>query len=899
MNPGAPARHDAGGYRLLLRLAPRRLRERHGREMEAVFCDHLARARHRGRVAAAVVWCHAAADIASSIPRELVHQWRRRGRVGLPPERRSMMIGSDLRYAWRSLNHQRFGSLLVIGMLALGIGSTVAVFSLVNGLFLRPFPFPEPERLVYVNEAAPKWNLEITGINYHDYAQWRRDQRVFEAIALYDPRSFNLATEGGADRMEGASVTMDFMKVLGLQPVIGRMFTQEEDSPKGPLVTLIGEAVWRERFGARPDVLGKELKLNSRTYTIIGVLPKAAEFPGGVRLWVPMQGNPNVHEQNYTYEGLARLKPGVTLEQANADLVRTQQVIFDTRDKERVVTPFARDLRAHFTRDFGTVASTLGAAVSLLLIVACANVAALMLARALSRRREIGIRLAVGAGRGRLLRQLLVENIMLSIAGGAAGLAIGQWAISLLVTALPEQAPSWTTFTLDGRTIFFTIGTSVMTAILFGWAPALHAMNHDVRGAMATAIAGSTAPVRGRRTLWALVIAEFALASLMFVCGGLLVRAYDRVRSTDPGFDPSNVLTFTVAVPAVKTPDDASALAYRNRLVERMRQIAGVTEVGLVSCAPVSNCHWGTFYTAENAPPRGPNDPNPVILNRVASPEYFSAMGLRLKEGRFFNSSDGAGGRDQDGTIIVNESFVNTTWPGAASAVGKRLYQGSAPPTNGRPIRWLTVVGVTEDVKHYGLERPARPGVYLPLQVYPCNASTVVLKIAGDPASVAPAVQAAVREVDPEIPAYNMRTMDERLALSRSLRAAYSWMLGVFAVMALLLALGGSYGVTSYLVSQRTRELGIRVALGAKRGDISSAVLKGSVAVVSLGVAIGVAGGVGAGRLLASLLFGVPPYDVMILAMATVALLATGLVANWLPARRAARVDPMVSLRAD
>src|SRR5262245_30971626 len=625
--------------------------------MEAMFRGRLAEARRRSVVAVAGIWYHALGDIIISIPRNLVQQWQRRGRVGLPRERRSLMIGSDIRYAWRSINHQRFGSVLVIGMLALGIGSTVAVFSLVNGLFLRPFPFPEPERLVYVNETAPKWNLEMTGVNYNDYAQWRRDQKVFEAIATYATRAFNFATDEGSDRVNGAAVSMDFMKVLGLQPLIGRMFTQEEDSPKGPLVTLIGEALWHERFGGRADVLGKELKLNSRTFTIIGVLPKAAEFPGGVRLWVPMQGDPNSSD-GYSFDGLARLKPGVTLDQANADLLRTQQVIFDMRDKEKVVTPFARDLREQFTRDFGTVAPTLGAAVALLLIVACANVAALMLARALARRREIGIRLAVGASRVRLLRQLLVENILLSIAGGAAGLAIGQWAIGVLVTSLPDQAPAWTTFSVDGRMIAFTIATSVATAILFGWAPALHAMNDDVRGAMVTAAAGSTAPVRGRRTLWALVVAEFALASLMFVCGGLLVRAYDRVRNTDPGFDSANVLTFTVAIPQVKPPDDASGAAFRKRLIERMRQLPGVKDVGLISCAPVSNCHWGNFYTAENAPPRGPNDPNPVILNRVASPEYFPAMGVRLKEGRFFNSSDGIGGRDKDSTVIVNEMFV-------------------------------------------------------------------------------------------------------------------------------------------------------------------------------------------------------------------------------------------------
>jgi len=885
-------------YRLLLRLAPRHLREKHGREMEAMFRGQLADARRRGRIAGALVWYHALADIVGAMPRNLIHHWRRRGRVGVPRERRSLMIGSDIRYAWRSLNHQRFASVLVIGMLALGIGSTVAVFSLVNGLFLRPFPFPEPDRLVYVNETAPKWNLEMTGVNYHDYAQWRRDQKLFEAIALYDERAFNLATDQGSDRMQGAAVTMDFMKVLGVQPVLGRMFNQEEDSPKGPLVTLIGEAVWQERYGGRSDVLGKELKLNSRVFTIIGVLPKAAEFPGGVRLWVPMQGDPSVNGSSYSYDGYARLKPGVTLEQANADLMRTQQVIFDTRDKEKLVTPFARDMREQFTRNFGTVASTLGAAVALLLMVACANVAALMLARALARRREMGIRLAIGASRARLLRQLLVENIMLSIAGGAAGLAIGQWAISALITSLPDQAPTWAAFSLDGRMVAFTIATSVATAVLFGWAPALHAMNNDVRGAIATATANSTAPVRGRRTLWALVVAEFALASLMFVCGGLLVRAYDRVRNTDPGFDPSNVLTFTIAVPQVKTPDDASGLAFRKRVVARMRELPGVKEVGMISCAPVSNCHWGTFYTAENAPPRGPNDADPIILNRAASPEYFSAMGIRLKEGRFFNSSDGAGGIDQDSTIIVNETFAKQMWPGQSSVIGKRVHLGSTPRP-GRSIQWLSVVGVAKDVKHYGLEQPVRPGVYLPEPLQPRAMNTVVLKMAGDPAAIASAARAAMRDVDPEIPAYDMRTMDERLARSRSLRAAYSWMLAVFAVMALVLALGGSYGVTSYLVSQRTRELGIRVALGAKRSDISRTVLKGSLAVVSIGVIIGIAGAIGAGRFLASLLFGVPPYDASILAIAAIALAATGFLANWLPARRASRVDPMVSLRSE
>jgi predicted permease len=880
------------GYRLLLRLAPRRLRLKHGAEMEALFRDRLAGARARGRAAVAAVWLRAALDLLPAVPRDIRQQWRRRGQVGVPPERRSFMIGSDIRYAWRSLTHHTLGTGLVVGMLALGIGATVAVFSLVNGLFLRPFPFPEPERLAYINETAPRWNLEQTGVNFADFAVWHRHQQVFDAIALYDERSFNVGTSEGADRLTGAAVTADFLRVLGLQPLTGRMFTAEEDVPNGPLLALIGEALWHERFAGDANVLGQTLRLNSRTYSIIGVLPKAAEFPGGVRLWVPMQGNP-AENNGYSFDGLARLKPGVTIEQANADLLRAHQSIFDARDQERVVTPFVRDLRQQFTRDFDTIAPTLAAAVSLLLVVACANVAALMLARALARQREIGIRLAVGASRARLLRQLLVENVLLSLAGGALGLVIGHWAIQLLVTSLPDQAPAWTTFALDARMVAFTLATSMLTAILFGWAPALHAINADVRGAMSVATAGSTAPVRGRRTLWALVTAEFALASVMFVCGGLLVRAYDRVRHTDPGFDAPQVLTFSASLPAATYPDGAARLAFWNRLADRLRALPGVEEAGLISCAPVSGCHWGMFFQAEGAPPRAAGDPEPVVLSRIAAPEYFRAMGIRLAGGRFFTATDGAGGRDQESAVIVNETFVKTFFPAGTDAIGKRIRMGQKNP-------WLTLVGVAADVKHYGLERPVRPGVYMPaLYWMPLSGMTMAIRTAGAAADLGPSVRAALRDLDPDVPAFDMRTMSARLDRSRSLRAAYSWILGVFAGMALLLALGGSYGVTSYLVSQRTREMGIRVALGAGRADISRTVLRSSALVVVLGIAAGLLAAVAAGRLLASLLFGVPPHDPVVLTVALVALLGTGVLANWLPARRAARVDPMVSLRAD
>jgi predicted permease len=879
------------GYHLLLQFAPRHLRNRHAAGMEALFRQQLGDARSRGRAAMALVWLHAAGDVFAAHPVEWRRRWRQRGRVGVPAERRSIMLGSDLRYAWRALAHQKLGSVIVVAMLALGIAANVAVFSLINGLFLKPLPFPEPERLVYINETAPRWNLEMTGITYADFAEWLKSQQAFEAIATFNRRSFNVATDNGADRVDGLSVSADFAKVLGIEPVLGRMFTAEEDRPNGPNVAVIGTALWHERFGGRNDVLGQTIRLNSREFTIIGVLPPSAEFPGGIRLWTPQQGDPN-SVNNYSLEGAGRLKPGFAVAQGAADLMRAHQTIFDTRDKEKVVTPLVRDFRQQLTGDYDTIVSTLGAAVSLLLIVACANVAAVMLARALVRRREMGIRVAVGASRTRLLRQLLVENLILSAAGAALGLLVGSWAIQVLIESLPDQAPRWASFALDARTIIFTLGACITTALLFGWAPAVHAMNADVRSAVTSENAGSTPAIRGRRTLRGLVIAEFALASLMFVCGGLLVRAYDRVKNVDPGFDPSGAMSFTVSLPGVTYADDKTRLSFFERLESRLRGLPGVTHAGTISCAPISNCHWGVFYYAEGAAPRGPNDPNPVILNRLASAGYFESMGIRLRRGRLFTEQDGREGPDQPSVIIVNETFVKTLWPDGKDPIGQRVRQGEKAP-------WLTVVGIVGDVKHYGLERDVRPGVYLPLPRIPVSTLSIAVKTAGDPAALIPTVRAIVREMDAELPIYNARTMSERMALSLTLRAAYSWMLGVFAGIALLLALGGSYGVTSYLVSQRTRELGIRVALGAQRADISRTVLKGSLGVVAAGVLLGIAGAVGAGRFLSSLLFGVPPYDALILAIAAAALFSAGVVANWLPARRAARVDPMVSLRAD
>ncbi len=884
MSPEAAVR----AYRMLLRLAPRALREAHADEMEALFLERWS----ESRGARAAVWASAFTDLAVARARGLV-QARQHGRGQATRTGGTDMLGHDLRFALRSLLRQRLAGALVVAMLALGLAANVAVFGLINGLFLRPLPFPDPERLVYVNERAPRWNLDVVGINYPDLDQWRRGQKLFEAIAYYDTASFNASDGTNALRLEGAQTTYDFAAVLGVKPVLGRFFTAEEDRPKGPQVVVLTYGLWQDRFGGDPDVLGKALRLDGVARTVVGVMPRGVDFPGGVRCYVPLANEVDGGGQSYSGHGIGRLKPGVTAAQGEADLLRAHQAIFDTRDKERIVSPYAVQLREELARDFRTSARALAGAVGLLLVVACANVASLMLARALARRREIAIRVAVGASGGRLLVQLLVENLLFALAGGGLGLALGWAALRALVRAIPDEVPSWAVFGLDARVVAFAFAATALTLVLFGWAPALHALRGDLRQAMSTAASGSTASPRGRRTLRLLVGAEFALAALLLVCGGLLLQAYTRVRQIDPGFEPRGVLTFGLYLPAASYPDEAKRLAFWNRLIERLQSQPGVASASAITCAPLG-CHWGNFFQAEGAPPRGKDDKNPVVLQRYATVDYFKTMGVRLRDGRLFEPADfGPGGEAR--VAIVNEAFVREFLPGEAHPAGRRFRRASSSETP----PWIEILGVVGDVKHYGLERPMRPGVYFPLSARPVDALTVALKTEGDPESLVAGARAAVRELDSDLALYQVRSMEEALRRSMTARATYSWLLAVFALLALLLALGGTYGVTGYLVSQRTREMGIRVALGARAADIRRSVLKGSLGVVAVGMLLGAVLSVAAASQISSLLFGVSPHDPVAIGGAVVVLGLTALAARWLPAARASRVDPMATLRSE
>jgi predicted permease len=878
-------------YRACLRLLPARLK-RHRGAMEELFAQELQCPQRRGRLAVVLTWARALGDVAGAWPLELQSRARRRQRVRLPGEERPIMVLSDIRYALRSLSRQKAASLLVASMLALGIAANVAVFSLVNGLFLRPFPFEAADRLVFINEKAPRWNLDVTGVNFPDFDQWRRSQQLFDSLAAWTERSFNLSDGSSAERIVGLAVSHEFDDVLRVRPALGRNFTVDEDTPNGPAVAVISHALWQERFGGDGAVLGRTLKLNGRAHEIVGVLPPEAEaYPGGMRLWVPLQGDPAQEGQSYSFNGIGRLKPGVTPEHAEADLLRAHQPIFDTRDKERVVSPFVLPLREIHVRDFRAAATTLTIAVALLLVVACANVAAVMLARALSRRREMGIRVALGASRLRLIRQLFVENITLAIVGGAVGLLLGQWTIQALLESLPNGPPPWAQFGLDGRVMLFALAASIGTVLVFGWAPALHAIRGDLRAAMSNVANAAAATPGGGRTLRFIIGAEFALATVLLVSGGLLFRAYDRVRDVDPGFTPEGVLTFTVSLPSSLYPTE-KRMEFWDRLEARMGQLPGVRSVGLVNCPPFG-CHLGSFYVAEGAPPRAADDANPVVLNRFASPTYFGTMGVRLARGRLFEHRDGRGGSEQERRVIINETFARTFFPGVPDPVGLRIRSTN----DSEP--WNRIVGMVADVKHYGLERPMRPGVYWPLPQSPPATLAVTLKADGDPDTIVSFARLAMRELDPELPLFNVLTMEASLRRTLATRTTYSWMLAVFALTAVTLALGGTYGVSSYLVTQRTREIGIRVALGAGRAAIVRGVLRASGAVAAVGIASGVAASFGMGRLLESLLFGVNPQDAVTLSVSVAVLAGTALLANVLPARRAARVDPTGSLRAE
>ena len=795
----------------------------------------------------------------------------------------------DVRYAFRTLFRQPAYALTVIGMLTLGIAGNTAIFSVFNGLFLRPLPFSEPGQLVNFDETAPRWDLEYVGMAYPDFDAWREHNESFQDMAVIDGTAFAVTLRGEVQRITGAEVTHDLAAVLGIRPVLGRNISPEEDRPGGERVVMLGHGLWQREFGGEPDVLGNTLNLDGRPYTIIGVLPPEAVFIKDADLWVPLATDVTENPESWYMEGIGRLKPGVTIDAALEDLTRIHKNMIEDRPVNEITSPVVMPILDRFLGEYRLGTTAMLGAVGMVLLIACANIAGLTLARSIARSREMGIRLAMGAQRRRIAQQLMTESLVLAVAGALPGLALGYGATTAMMAMMPDLLPSWITFDIDHRVVLFTLLLTMGAALVFGLVPALHASNSNVRGVLQASSGRSTETALKRRSLSALVVGEIALALVLLIVTGLSVLDVRKLLKVDPGFTAENVLTYRLNLPSERYGDDEQHVAFFAEHLEEIRALPGVEAAGAASALPLGG-HWGQFFEIEGAPPLGPDEQNPVILNRVVSPGYLDAIGVRLLAGRDFTENDGR----SEGTlsVIVNETFARRFWPDA-DPIGKRIrHRADSNP-------WMTVVGVTHDTKHYGLDTPMRPGVFQPHPQRAGLSMAVVVRSSVDPLSLVSSVRRLVHARDPELPVDNVTTMSEALEESLWARRAASWLAAIFSAVALIMAVGGIYGVISYGVSQRTHEISIRMALGAQGGQVLRLVMRQGSMLVLLGVVLGLGGAYAAAHAISPVLFGVDPGDLRVYAVVTLILGAVTLLANFLPARRAAALDPMSGLRGE
>jgi putative ABC transport system permease protein len=779
-------------------------------------------------------------------------------------------------------------TVIAVVTLALGMAGNTVIFSFFNAFFLRPLPFYQPDRLVDLDETAPRWNLEYTGLAYPDFHAWRQQNRSFDGMAAWTAGDFSLSFEGTAQRVRGARVTYDLPSVLGIRTVLGRPFLPEEDRPGGEKVVILSHGLWQRLFGGK-DVLGKVLGLDRESYTIVGVLAGDRALYASEELWVPLCGDPDDRTRGWYLSGIGRLKSGVTLAMASEDLLRVHRALVQDHKANENTSPRLTTITERVFGDTRPVLTILMGAVAVVLLIACGNVAALMLARGLARWRELGIRLSLGATAGRVARLILTESLLLSCLAGALGLVLGYWGLHLLLDSLADKPPQWVSFHFDIR-IWLWVLLMILVTAAFGASPTCQAViKGSFQGALVSSGRQSTATPGKRRSLHALVVGEVALTLLLLIQAGLLVQAFRFVQKMDPGYRPDHILIGQIVLPEAqyRTPEAWEAF-YRSTL-EQIRALPGVVSASAITAPPLGG-HWGTFFTIENAPAQRPEEQDPVVLQRAAFPGYFETIRIPLVAGRTFNDEDGR--TEGSRAVIVNETFARRFWPNQ-DPVGKRMrYRGGNEP-------WMTVVGVARDIKHYGLDRPMIPGVYLPYAQLRRSGMAIVVRTAIEPLDLVSGVREVVRRSDPDLPIFDITTMSDRLHQSLWLRRLYSSLIGAFALVALVMAVGGMYGVFSYVVGGRTRELGVRLALGATGGEVLWLVLRQGLLLAVIGIGIGLSGALVAVPLMRRLLLGIHGVDLLLCGLIPLILVAVTLLACYLPARRAARIDPMAALRCE
>jgi putative ABC transport system permease protein len=809
-----------------------------------------------------------------------------------------------MRFALRSLARSPGFTAVVVLTLALCIGANSAIFSVVNSILLKPYPWPGSENLVYVGNVYPKLGQDAgNGISIPDYLDHHAGVPSFAASALITGYNANLSFDANPERVYGLAVTPSLFSLLQTQPARGRGFTDTEAEPGAGKVVVLTDSFWQSRFAGDPAVIGKTIRLNGESHEVIGVMPEGFYFPSlRAKFFVPYVFTPEQRsdDQRYTQFStmIARLKPDATIAQANRELDAVHAAVRERLPSAKAefdvtgYTSAAVGFLATNVEDVRSMLWILQAGVAAALLIGCANVANLLLARASARQREFAIRSALGAGRGRLIRQLLGESVLLFLAGGVLGLLVAWWSLGAVNGLGVGNLPRGFGVALDGRVFAFTLLCALGTGLAFGALPAFSATRGDAAEALKSAGARSTSSRRQLSLRAALAVLQVALSLMLLATSGLLLRSFQRVQEVSPGFSTENTLTAALSLPAARYPTPEKRAAFAAQLTERLATIPGVTATGITNALPFAGGNPQGGYQIEGFDP-GPGRPNPNGMIRQVGAGYFQAMGIPLLRGRLIEPTDTLG---RENVVVIDRFMADRYWPGG-DPIGQRVIRGDTA-SQGRGT-W-TVVGVVGTIKHWDLEQDvAKETIYFPYAQTPNATFTFVVKSAADPGALQSAVRAAVLAIDPEQPISDLRTLDARIDEALQRRRAPMALLGVFAAIAVVLAALGIYGVLAFSVGQRTNEFGVRMALGADRNAILGLVLRQGIALVASGLVLGLAGYFALGSFIRTQLFGITLTDAPTLLLAPALLALVALVACLLPARRATKVDPMVALRAE
>jgi putative ABC transport system permease protein len=795
----------------------------------------------------------------------------------------------DVRYGIRMLLRRPAFTVIAVIALALGTGANTAIFSVVNAVLLRPLPFNNPDQLVKLWETfLPDGWGSVSAANLKD---WREQNNVFSEIAAYQGANFNLQGSNHPERAPGAEVTANFFDALEIQPVIGRGFLPSEEQPGNHRVVVLSQQLWQRNFGADPQLVGKTISLNGENFNVIGIAPAGFQFPfRAVELWVPLALSPAqwANRGSHAYLTIGRLKPGATLAQAKEQMSALGSSLAAEYPEDAGRNIRLISLKEETVQSSRPALLVLLGAVAFVLLIACANVANLMLARAASRRKETAIRAALGAGRLRLIRQFLTESVILSLMGGAAGLLLAKLGLDLLLSLASTSLPRANEIGLDLQTLAFTFSLSLLTGIGFGIAPALQVSRADVHETLKEGGGRAMSAAGGARLRNALVVAEVALSLIMLIGAGLLIKSFARLQQVSSGLQPENVLTMKIALPGAKYSTPQAIAAFYQQTLDKISSLPGVQAAGAINLLPLQQWGYNGDIEIEGHGPYQPGEA-PIAEYRSVTPDYFRALAIPLLNGRIYTAQDG---EKSAPVILINQTMARALWPNE-SAIGKRI-RVDGPD-------WRTIVGVVGDVRQSGLAQPVRYEIYFAHPQSPYMSlmqnMTLVVRASSDPASMISDIRRAAQSVDPMQSLHSIETMESVIAQSVSDRRLNMMLLAIFAAVALLLAAVGIYGVLSYTVTQRTHEIGIRMAVGAQSSDILKLVVGQAMTMALAGVGIGLIAAYGLTRLMSSLLYGVSASDPAIFIIISLILTGVALTASFVPSRRAIKVDPMVALR--